>query len=37
MHKLSTKIVDNRVEKCAKVISDIANLFNSLPFVRLAL
>jgi hypothetical protein len=37
MHKLSTKIVDNRVEKCAKVISGIANLINSSAFVRLAL
>jgi hypothetical protein len=37
MHKLSTIFVDNRVEKCAKVISDIANLINSPAFVRLAL
>jgi hypothetical protein len=37
MHKLSTKIVDNRVEKCAKVSSGIVKLINLSAFVRLAL
>jgi len=37
MHKLSTKIVDNRVEKCAKVTDRTIGSTKSRKAMRLAL